>query len=78
MFGEFEYYRCPTTGEILESLPGDDKVLCGCGKSNPKIKTREATFGSGGVVHIVSFLEKVPDREAAEWQVKKYSKKETT
>lgn len=24
------FYRCPTTGRVLEQLPGDDKVLCPC------------------------------------------------
>jgi len=47
------FYRCPTTGRILEGLPGDDKVLCGCGRSNPKVPT-ERTEQTG--VHIRRFL----------------------
>jgi len=51
MWGGF--YRCPTTGRILEQLPGDDKVLCNCGHSNPNVP-QEQTERTG--VHIVRFL----------------------
>ena len=30
-----EFVKCPTTGRVLEVLRGDDKALCGCGRSNP-------------------------------------------
>lgn len=47
------FYLCPTTGRVLAALQGDDKVLCGCGKSNPKV-WQERTEQTG--VHIVRFL----------------------
>lgn len=52
MWGGF--YRCPTTGHVLEQLPGDDKVICGCGRSNPRVPA-EHTEQTG--VHIVRSLE---------------------
>jgi hypothetical protein len=48
------FYYCPTTRRILEGLPGDDKVLCGCRTSNPKVPA-EATERTG--THIRRFLE---------------------
>ncbi len=39
MFGGF--VRCPTTGRIMEVLKGDDKVMCGCGKSNPSFPAEQ-------------------------------------
>lgn len=47
------FYRCPTTGRIIEAMQGDDKVLCNCGTSNPKVPT-ESTDRTG--VHIRRFL----------------------
>lgn len=47
------FYHCPTTGQIREALPGDDKVLCACGTSNPKVP-QEQTETTG--VHIIRFL----------------------
>lgn len=47
------FYRCPTTGRVIEALPGDDKVLCGCRRSNPAVPT-EATERTG--THLVRFL----------------------
>ena len=47
------FYRCPNTGKILEQLPGDDKVLCSCSVSNPRVP-EERTEQTG--VHIVRFL----------------------
>lgn len=47
------FYRCPTTNRIIECLPGDDKAICGCRKSNPNVPT-ECTERTG--VHIVRFL----------------------
>lgn len=49
----WNFYRCPTTGRVLEALPWDDKVMCNCGVSNPKVRT-EQTERTG--VHIVRFL----------------------
>ena len=48
------FYHCPTTGRILEQLPGDDKVLCSCGRSNPRV-WQERTEQTG--VHLVRFLD---------------------
>jgi hypothetical protein len=53
MFGGF--VRCPTTGRIIEFLEGDDKALCNCRTSNPKVPV-ERTEETG--VHIVRFLER--------------------
>lgn len=27
------FYRCPTTGRVIEGMNHDDKVLCDCGKT---------------------------------------------
>ena len=47
------FYRCPTTNKIIEGMEGDDKVLCGCRTSNPRVP-QERTEQTG--VHIVRFL----------------------
>ena len=47
------FYYCPTSSRVLEALKGDDKVLCRCGKSNPKAP-EEHTEQTG--VHIRRFL----------------------
>lgn len=52
MWGGF--YRCPTNGRILEALPGDDKVMCSCRTSNPRVRS-ECTEVTG--VHIIRFLQ---------------------
>ena len=52
MWGGF--VRCPTTNRIIEYLSGDDKVLCRCGRSNPRVPA-ELTERTG--THIVRFLE---------------------
>jgi len=48
------FAKCPTTGRILELLKGDDKAICYCGKSNPKVpkERNEETH-----THLVRFLE---------------------
>lgn len=51
MFGGF--YYCPTNGRVLPALHGDDKALCRCGQSNPKVPTEETPLTR---VHIVRFL----------------------
>ena len=48
------FYRCPTTGRIVEAMTGDDKVLCRCGQSNPRVP-QERTAQTG--THIVRFLD---------------------
>lgn len=50
MWGGF--VRCPTTGRVIEVLHGDDKALCRCGTSNPRVPA-ERTEITG--VHIVRF-----------------------
>jgi hypothetical protein len=51
MWGGF--YYCPTTGFIIETLPGDDKAICGCRRSNPACRSERAEATG---VHIVRFL----------------------
>jgi len=48
-----EFFRCPNTGKVIEGMPHDDKVICYCGRSNPKVQ--EAV--QGVVHHIKRFLE---------------------
>mgnify|MGYP001569452356 CR=1 FL=1 len=48
------FYRCPTTGRIIEAMSGDDKVLWRCQRSNPLVPA-ERTAQTG--THIVRFLE---------------------
>ena len=52
MYGGF--YKCPNTGRVLGMLPGDDKVLCPCGRSNPKVPG-ESTARTG--THLVRFID---------------------
>lgn len=58
MWGGF--YRCPTTGTIIEALPGDDKVLCGCRRSNPLVPTERTEQTA---THIVRFLDRATTDE---------------
>ena len=53
LFGGF--YRCPTTGRIVEALPDDDKVVCGCGQSNPRVPAERTEQTA---THIIRFLER--------------------
>ena len=54
-------YRCPNTGEVIVALPDDDKAMCYCGKTNPKVADRlDERDGRGRtVVHFCYFLEPV-------------------
>lgn len=45
---------CPTSGRILDVMTGDDKALCGCGRSNPRVPA-ERTAETG--THIARFCE---------------------
>jgi len=36
------FWRCPTSGRVLAASPNDNKVLCACGKSNPKVPQEDA------------------------------------
>lgn len=47
------FWRCPTTGRIIEATIGDDKALCSCRRSNPLVPTEE-TERTG--THVVRFL----------------------
>lgn len=51
-----DYYKCPTTGRIIAALPGDDKVLCYCGQSNPKCPYKE-TYPTHVLVYLVPATE---------------------
>jgi hypothetical protein len=60
--GMFEFYICPNTGNVIDGLPGDDKVLCNCGKSNPAAARGEAKSGNL-ITHFVYLLKRVPEEE---------------
>ena len=51
-----KYVKCPTTGKILEVMEGDNKVVCFCGKSNPRYPGED---NQRNHTHFVRFLEKV-------------------
>jgi hypothetical protein len=50
-----DFHLCPNTGRVLDGTPGDDKVICGCGKSNPSLVSMGHSEGidRGGLVHHV-------------------------
>jgi hypothetical protein len=58
-----DFWFCPTTGKIILGLQWDDKVMCGCGKPNPKVARYESGRGMIGTYygfigcHIKAFLE---------------------
>ena len=54
-------YRCPNTGEVIFALPDDNKAMCDCRKTNPKVVDRlDETVGLGSqAVHFCHFLEPV-------------------
>lgn len=54
------FYRCPTTGRIIEAVPGDDKAVCRCGRSNPRVPD-ERTERTG--CHIVRFMDRATAAE---------------
>jgi hypothetical protein len=65
------FFKCPTTGDILAALPHDDKVLCGCGKTNPKVARVGHREGPG--THVIRFLERATakqyvDQEEERWK----------
>jgi hypothetical protein len=43
-----DFFRCPNTGKVIDAMKGDDKVICGCGCSNPAAP-REDT--ANGIAH---------------------------
>jgi hypothetical protein len=50
----FDLHRCPTTGRIIESDKSDDKALCHCGQTNPKVAATGCTESPN--THIKRFL----------------------
>lgn len=60
-----DLWRCPTTGLVIEGLIDDDKVMCNCGRSNPRVPD-EQTHRTG--THIKRFLEPATE---AEWMAER-------
>lgn len=59
-----DFWKCPNSGRILEGMKGDDKVMCGCARQNPKLPiphhggTYEHGHENGGpICHIKKFLD---------------------
>lgn len=57
-----DFWLCPNSGEVIRSTQGDNKVLCGCGKPNPRHplakEDSSAEHGHGGpVTHLKNLLE---------------------
>ena len=48
------FIKCPTTGRVIEYTEGDNKALCNCRTSNPRVPD-ERTERTG--VHIVRFCQ---------------------
>ena len=54
-----EAFICPNDGHvIIGGLPGDDKVLCPCGKPNPNIPKGMQRVEKRSHVHYKSGLER--------------------
>jgi hypothetical protein len=68
-----DVWHCPTTGRVIEGLVWDDKVLCGCRRSNPRLP-QERTELTG--THVKRFLEPATE---ADWraQIESDDAKET-
>lgn len=66
------FVRCPNGGMILEILPGDNKVLCPCGKSNPNFPTENAERTG---CHFVSKLERATAEEYIEQEERRHGNK---
>lgn len=75
-----DFWLCPITGRVLSASFGDDKALCGCGKTNPAVlkvspKADETGGIAGGLSHHIkrhmepstvdAFLEQKDRAEAA-------------
>jgi len=52
-----DLHRCPNNGRILFSNEGDDKVLCICGHSNPKVRGMGSTREEPQGLHYKELLE---------------------
>ena len=64
------FFICPTTGKVIHTAFDDDKVYCGCMKSNPECPT-EGAEETG--THRVAFLRGATEEEFDQW-VKKLGK----
>ena len=60
-----DLWYCPTSGRVIEGLLHDDKVLCNCGKSNPRVP-EERTHQTG--THIKRFLQEATELD---WQLQR-------
>jgi len=61
------FVKCPNTGKIHPVMRGDDKILCGCWKSNPR-HPREGTERTN--THLVAFCDKATVNEFIEQESK--------
>lgn len=53
----FDYWKCPNTGKIIEGIPGDDKVICYCGRpARPDVREADG-------IHHKSLLKPVTEAE---------------
>lgn len=68
MWGGF--YHCPNSERVIASLKNDDKVLCGCGKVNPRCPTEPPGH------HVVSFLKAATVDEFLDYEEKPYGRPE--
>ncbi len=69
-----EFYRCPNEPKRVQILgENDNKVMCGCGKTNPAAGIIEPTTG-GEVHHAASILSPATVDEYLDWMEKKYLK----
>lgn len=50
-----DFWRCPNSGRIIEGMKGDDKVLCNCRKTNPRVAAVGHREAPG--VHIKAYLQ---------------------
>lgn len=57
-----DFFRCPNNGRVIDGMKHDDKVMCACGRSNPKARNPEGI--TGGIVHHAKvYLERATARE---------------
>jgi CDGSH-type Zn-finger protein len=61
------FVRCPNTGRIIEVLKNDNKVLCRCGKSNPRFPQEDAERTG---CHFVAKLRRATVDEFIEQEIK--------
>lgn len=54
-----DFWRCPATNRVLQGHDHDDKVLCGCGSTNPKLiaaSPKSVEVHGGVTVHVKKYL----------------------